>query len=122
MFKPSHIDTYPCRQPAQLGPHRPRSQCDGRLPLTRHECPIQPPPAGRSGRRKGRGYGARPSIHRWPEGFVPSTGRHGFGPAAEEHVAVAAAAHSIYAAPKEGSHFGNARSTLQAEVPVHVDA
>jgi hypothetical protein len=85
MFKPSHIETCPCRQPMQLG--------------------------------------ARRSIHAWPEACVPSTGWQGFGPATDERVAVALpAVHASCATPKKGSHFGNARCTLPAEIPVHVDA
>jgi transglutaminase-like putative cysteine protease len=79
-----------------------------------------------SGYQKGRGGRPRRYMHAWPEVYLPGGGWRGFDPThglavADQHVAVAAAACPGDAAPIDGSFHGDAQSTLQAEVRIHVD-
>ncbi len=65
-------------------------------------------------------------MHAWPEVYLPLAGWCGFDPThglpvQDAHVALAAAAEPAGAAPIEGSFFGSASSSLQAEVSIDVD-
>lgn len=77
-----------------------------------------------SGYQAGRGGRTLRYMHAWPEVYLPGGGWRGFDPShglavADRHVAVAAAARAEDAAPIEGSFYGEAESSLRAEV--HID-
>lgn len=79
-----------------------------------------------SGYQKGRaGYATR-YMHAWPEIYLPGGGWRGFDPThnlavTDQHVAVAAGARAEDAAPIAGGFLGDAQSSLEAEVHIHVD-
>lgn len=75
---------------------------------------------------EGRGTGSKRYMHAWPEVYLPGGGWRGFDPThglavADGHVAVAAAASPADAAPIDGGFHGDAKSTLRAEVHIHVE-
>jgi transglutaminase-like putative cysteine protease len=73
----------------------------------------------------GEGIAQRRHMHAWPEVYLTGRGWCGFDPThgtevTDAHVALAAAAESVDAAPIEGSYFGAAQATLRTTLEIDV--